>query len=96
MKETNNKLKWFDSNPFFSNKDGYDEFISAMTAAAQENNLPICLQHNDPERLAMKDIKQFSQVFMQDTGLNIEFQLSTCNDCGKLHCFMIVDQQAAS
>ena len=96
MKITENKMKWFVNNPFFANKDGYDEFVSAMTTAAQEDNLPICLQHHDPEELTMKDIRLFSQVFMQDTGLNVEFQMSTCNDCGNLHCFMIVDQQAVS
>ncbi len=88
------KLKWFDNNPFFFNKEGYDAFVDAMITAAREKQLPICLKHDDPEVLTIGDIKQFSQVFMKDTGLNIECQLFTCKDCGKLHCALIVSEWA--
>ena len=86
------ELKWLDNNPFFSIKDEYDEFINAMITAAREKQLPICLEHDDPEGLTFEDIKQFFQMFLQDTGLNIECQLFTCKDCGKLHCALIVSE----
>ena len=90
---TTNELQWFDNNPFFLSKDGYDEFVKAMTEAARQNNLPLCFKHDNPEDLTFNDIKQLSLAFRQDTGLNIECQLYTCQDCGKLHCYLIVSSQ---
>ena len=87
-----NRLNWFDNNPFFNNKEGYDGFIEAMITAAEEGNLPLSLQHTEPENVTMYDIKQFSQRFKQDTGLYIEFKLVTCNHCDKLHCCMVIDE----
>ena len=92
MKNTKNKLKWFDNNPFFLNKDEYGEFVEKTTEAARQNNLPICFGHNDPESLTPNDIKQLSLAFRRDTGLNLDCQFYTCKDCGRLHCSLIVDQ----
>ncbi len=86
------KQNWFDHNPFFTNKDGYENFVSAMMEAAEEGNLPIALQHQEPEILTLEDIKLFTQRFKRDTGLEIEFKLFTCNHCESLHCLMIVDE----
>ncbi len=88
----NEEQNWLDNNPFFSSKDGYEGFVAAMSTAAEKGNLPICLKHEDPESLSMLDIKQFSQRFKRDTGLNIEFQLFTCNHCDRLHCCLIIDE----
>lgn len=92
MKAIENNSRWFDNNPFFPNKDGYDEFVKAMKKAARQNNLPICLGHDDPECLTVNDIKQLSLAFRRDTGLNLDCQLYTCQDCGRLHCNLIVDK----
>ena len=92
MKTTENEIKWFDNNPFFPKKDGYDEFVKAMTQAARQNKLPLCLEHSSPEDLTINDIKQLSLAFRQGTGLSLECQLYTCQNCGRLHCNLIVDQ----
>ena len=83
---------WYDNNPFFENKHGYDEFVKAMMMAADCGNLPLALQHEEPEALTMDDIKSFSRQFKQDSGLDIEFRLMTCSHCNRLHCIMIVDE----
>ena len=88
------KHNWFTDNPFFANKDAYDGFAEAMLYAADEGELPLCLEHKDPENLTTEDIKRFSQRFKQDTGLSIEFRLMTCNHCDRLHCLIIVDEAA--
>ncbi len=90
--KSKSRQNWYDSNPFFFNKEGYENFITGMKAAAEEGHLPVCLKHEEPECLTMDDIKQFSQQFMQDTGLQIEFHLFTCKDCGRLHCHMVIDE----
>ena len=83
---------WFDNNPFFHSKEDYDAFVEAMIAAAAEENLPIALQHDEPETITTDDIRTLSHRFKQDTGLYIEFKLLTCNHCDKLHCLIIVDE----
>ena len=83
---------WYANNPFFENKLGYDEFTEKMMMAADYGDFPITLEVKEPESLSMNDIKLFSQHFKQDSGLNIEFHLSTCNHCDRLHCIMIVDE----
>ena len=40
----------------------------------------------------MNDVKLFSRRFREDTDLDIEFRLKTCNDCGRLHCIIVVDE----
>lgn len=95
MRKTNTTRKnWFTNNPFFENKDAYDRFIAAMLTAAEEEELPKCYEHENPEKLAAQDIKRFSQKFKQDTGLSIEFRMMTCNHCDRLHCLIIVDEPA--
>ena len=67
MSKTNKEEQnWLDNNPFFTSKKSYDEFVAAMSVAAEEGNLPICLKHEEPESLSMQDIKRFSQRFKQD------------------------------
>ena len=83
---------WYANNPFFENKLGYDGFTEAMMMVADNGDFPITLEVKEPESLSAKDIQLFSQHFKQDTGLNIEFHLLTCNHCDKLHCIMIVDE----
>ena len=80
------------ANPFFETKDAYDNFAEAMLYAADDGELPMCLEHNNLENLTMQDIKQFSNQFKQDTGLSIEFRLMTCDHCDRLHCLIIVDE----
>ena len=93
MKKTNStRTNWFNKNPFFNCKEAYDNFVDAMMTAADEEHLPICLQHEEPETLTMSDMKQFSQRFKQDTGLYMEFKFVTCNHCDRLHCCMVVDK----
>ena len=86
------KMNWFKNNPFFNNYDEYNEFANEMKAAAQDGMLPICLKHEDPYDLTMNDFKNLSYVFEKDTGLNIEFQIITCRDCGRLHCHLIITE----
>ncbi len=83
---------WFIDNPFFVDKKAYEGFTEYMLTAADEGELPVCLEHDEPENLTMQDIKRFSQRFKQDTGLSIEFRLITCNHCDRLHCLIIVDE----
>ena len=76
---------------FFDDAEGYSFFIEKMQEAAAENNLPLCLEHSSPLELTMNDIKAFSQTFKKDTGLDINFQMYTCDNCDKLHFSMIID-----
>lgn len=87
-----NKQNWFDNNPFFDNKEGYENFAKAMIAAAEEGHIPIILKHEKPEPMTSTDIKLFAQRFKRDTGLSVEFKFSICNHCDRLHCFLIIDQ----
>lgn len=80
---------WYNTNPFFDTKAAYDSFVAAMKAAAE---YPIALEYEQPDTLTANDIKLFSQRFMRDTGLSIEFRLYTCRHCDRLHCLMIVDE----
>ena len=78
--------------PFFETKDEYDAFVETMKTAAEEGKLPIAFQHSEPDMLSVQDIKQFSQKFMKDTGLHIEFRLFTCSHCERLHCVISVEE----
>ncbi len=91
-KQNTTKRNWDTDNPFFSCKEAYDEFVETMILAADYESLPMSYQVEQPETLTMNDIRQFSKRFKQDTGLNIEFNFSTCDHCDKLHCIMIVDE----
>lgn len=86
------RKNWFTDNPFFTDKEAYNGFTEYMLAVAEEGELPVCVEHDEPENLTMQDIKRFSQRFKQDTGLSIEFSLMTCNLCDRLHCLIIVDE----
>lgn len=86
-----NRQDWFKSNPFFDNKDGYDMFIKTMMEAAKDGNLPIMLEHQQPEPMNSTDIKLLAQRVQHDTGLSVEFRFSICNRCDRLHCFLIID-----
>ena len=82
----------FGVNPFFDEEEDYGEFVQAMMAASQEGSLPICLEYDDAERLSMREVKQFMNMFKHDTGLSIRTDLETCEHCDRLHCFLIVDE----
>ena len=92
MTKRNTHKSKHDDNPFFTSKFGYDEFVETMMMAADNDDLPISFQVKQPETLTMDDFRSFSQRFKQDTGLNIEFNLSTCDHCDSLHCIVIVDE----
>ena len=92
MNSNKNKQNWFDNNPFFDNKEGYENFAKVMITAAKEGHIPIILKHEKPEPMTSTDIKLFAQRFKRDTGLSIEFKFSICNQCDRLHCFLIVDE----
>ena len=92
MKKRNTHKNKYDCTPFFTSKFGYDEFVETMMMAADNDDLPISFQVKQPETLTMDDFRRFSQRFKQDSGLNIEFNLSTCDHCDRLHCIVIVDE----
>ena len=92
MAKRNLYKNWRNNNQFFESRLGYDEFVEAMMMAADADNLPMTFQVERPEAFTLNDIKLFSQMFKDDTGLNIEFHLSTCDHCDRLHCIMIVDE----
>ena len=93
MAKMNNKTNknWYDNNPFFHGKDAYDRFVEAMQMFAEEGELPKAYDLFKSESLTADDIKQFSQRFMRDTGLDVEFCFAICPDCGRLHCLMTVN-----
>ena len=82
----------FGVNPFFDEEKDYGEFVQAMMAASQEGSLPLVLQYDDAERLSMREIKQFMNMFKHDTGLTMKADLETCEHCDMLHCFLVVDE----
>ena len=84
--------EWFTNNPFFGSKEAYDIFAEMMLESADAGELPKLLEHGEPESLTIQDIKILSQTFQQDTGLSIEFRMTTCNHCDRLHCLIIVDE----
>ncbi len=90
-KHSNKMINNYGLNNFFDDAEGYHFFIEKMQEAAEENNLPFYLEHNSPMELTMNDIKAFSQTFKKDTGLDINFQVYTCDNCDKLHFVMSVD-----
>lgn len=92
MKETNQKRRnWLDTNPFFGCKEGYEIFVEFMMTAADDGDLPLTIECIEPESLTMHDFQEFSQRFKEDAGLDIQFQLFTCDQCNKLHCIVTVD-----
>lgn len=84
----------FGVNPFFDEEEDYGEFVQAMMAASQEGSLPLVLQYDDAERLSMREIKQFMNMFKHDTGLTMKADLETCDNCDRLHFFLIVDEKS--
>ena len=91
-KNKRNVLDYFSNNPFFMNKNGYDNFIKCMITAAEDGKLPIMLATDESKRITLYDIKEFSKRFKKDTGLYIDFRLTTCNNCDKLHIHFVVDE----
>lgn len=81
-------------NPLMPNKKDYIEFVKAMKIAANEGNLPIRCEHQEPMYITMENIKEFQKVFKEDTGLYIDCQIFTCNNCDKLHFYLNVDYPA--
>ena len=86
------KKNWLDTNPFFGCKEGYEIFVESMMTEADAGNLPLTIECRDPESLTMQDIQEFSQRFKEDAGLDMQFQLFTCDQCNKLHCIVTVDE----
>ena len=86
------KMNWLDTNPFFGCKEGYEIFVESMMTEADAGNLPLTIECHDPESLTMQDIQELSQRFKEDAGLDIQFQLFTCDQCDKLHCIVTVDE----
>lgn len=92
--ETNTNGKNSNSyKPFFDNEAGYHAFVLSMLEAAKQNTLPIALEHSNPMNITMSDIKKFSTSFKKDTGLYIDFKQFTCNNCDRLHFYMVVDYE---
>ena len=58
----NARLNWYDGSPFFFNKEGYENFITGMKAAAEEGHLPICLKHEEPEDLSKMMSPKLSEI----------------------------------
>lgn len=69
----------------------YENFVNAMIEAAEEDELPIMLQLDDIKDYTLKDIQDMFFEFKQDTGLDIEGHLFTCEECGRLHLLLEVD-----
>ena len=89
--EKTKRRNWLDTNPFFGCKEGYEIFVESMMTEADAGNLPLTLECRDPEILTMQDIQELSLRFKEDAGLDIQFQLFTCDQCEKLHCILTVD-----
>lgn len=82
---------WYNNNPFFTCKDGYDSFVTAMRMFADEGELPKSYDSLAPEAITTDDIKEFAQRFMRDADLSIDFNFAVCPTHGKLNCVMTVD-----
>lgn len=68
----------------------YEKFKKAMTAAAEEEELPVALQLDEIKDFTLKDIQEMFYEFHNDTGLDITGTLFLCNDCGRLHLLIEV------
>ena len=78
-------------NGFFECVEDYNRFMTMVRNAAFENALPLAFQHTTPNRVSLEDMAEFSKMFKSETGLDIEFKVFTCDDCGELHIVMIID-----
>ena len=71
--------------------DSYEEFKSAMIHAAEFDELPVGLQHEDPYEYTMKDLQQLFFEFNRDTSLEMTGAIYMCPDCKKLHLILEVN-----
>ena len=72
-----------------SDKD-YKDFVATVTEL-DDDDFPILIERKDPMSITVTDIKDFIDQFKNDTGLDVYFRLSTCDDCGQLHMCMVID-----
>ena len=93
LKKNAEKIEWnwLYTNPFFYGTEEYESFKESLLKSEEENGLPIKLEYEPAEDLNMNDIKMFSQWVGQDTNLFVEFNLLTCDRCGRLHCYITLD-----
>lgn len=66
-----------------------------LVHAIKDNaELPICLQHRDPinAKISMEDMQDFATKFYKDAGIMPSFEINFCQDCGKLHFFIVIEE----
>ena len=74
---------------------GSREEFNGMVKTMKQAELPVCLQHQDPIEagITLEDMRQFAIEFRNASGLNLEYQMSVCDNCDRLHLFMIIDEK---
>ena len=70
----------------------YKDFTEAMIEAAEEDELPVALQLDNLNDIALKDIQDMFYDFKKDTSLDITGALFICEDCGQLHLLVEITQ----
>ena len=92
FKEDKKVYSWFDNNSMFSCIDEYNEFIEGIKYAAENNILPLTIQHKKPFSINTMDIIEFCERVKISSGLNTEFIFTTCDCCNELQCLIIIDK----
>lgn len=71
----------------------YQKFVDTMIAAAEEDELPVGLQLDEIRDFTLKDLQDMFYEFHQDTGLEITGTLFLCDECGRLHLLLEVNNE---
>lgn len=68
--------------------DKYEEFLEYLADAVEDDALPIMMEHSNPDKIKLKDIREFCIELKRDTGLEAHFHMWVCDCCGVLHAGM--------
>ena len=79
-------------NKMFETEKSYQAFIATLNCL-DSDDLPLCLNREDPMELSLIDIKDFIDNVKKDTELDATIQFYTCDECGRLHMMVIIDEK---
>ena len=71
--------------------EGYEEFVEDMIEHAEADDLPVTIMLQDIKDFSIKDFEDFFFDFERDTGLELFGSMFMCDDCGRMHLTIEID-----
>ena len=79
-------------NKMFETEQSFKSFIATLNCLEKEQ-LPLYLTREDPLEVSVSDIKDFIDRVKAETNLDATVEFYTCDECGRLHMMIIVDEK---